>query len=150
MFCPVQEHCRAFQEGTVHELPVKSKAKKQKKIPYTVLLVKNSHNEYLIEKRPEDGLLADMWQFPMVPAGEVDKGEIENWFQVEYGVNVSLSAKQTDLKHVFSHIIWQLEVFVALTASEKAEDERLRFVSREELEDYPFPVSHQRMMPYLP
>ncbi|ALX48955.1 A/G-specific adenine glycosylase [Lentibacillus amyloliquefaciens] len=150
MFCPVQEHCRAFQEGRVHELPFKSKAKKQKKMSYTVLLIKNNHNEYVIEKRPEDGLLANMWQFPMVPTGEIGKEHIENWFRLEYGIDVELSAKQVDLKHVFTHIIWQLEVVTATTASETSDDERLQFVSCKKMEDHPFPVSHQKMLPYLP
>ncbi|TFJ91475.1 A/G-specific adenine glycosylase [Lentibacillus salicampi] len=149
MFCPVQEHCRAFQEGIEQELPVKSKAKKQKKVPYTVLLIRNEKNEYLIEKRPDDGLLANMWQFPMVPVAEVGKDHMANWFKMEYGIDVKPSAKKGDLRHVFSHIIWELEIVEATTTNEKAEDERVYFVTRDELSAYPFPVSHQKMMPYI-
>ncbi|HLS10411.1 A/G-specific adenine glycosylase [Lentibacillus sp.] len=149
MFCPVQEHCLAFQEGLEENLPVKSKAKKQKKIHYTVLLIRNGKNECLIEKRPDNGLLANMWQFPMVPVDEIGRDHMANWFQMEYGIDVELSAKKGDLKHVFTHIIWQLEVVEARTKSDQAEDERLCFVSRDELDDYPFPVSHQKMMQYL-
>lgn len=149
MLCPVQAYCRAFQEGIEQELPVKSKAKKQKKVSYTVLLIRNDNNEYVIEKRPDEGLLASMWQFPMVPADEIGKDHAENWFQMEYGIDVDIRSKQVDLKHVFSHIIWQLDVVAATTASNKATDERLRFVKRDELGEYPFPVSHQKMMPYL-
>src|SRR5699024_5060040 len=67
MFCPVQEHCQAFAEGIQEELPVKKKAKKQKSLSYAVLLIKNAQDEYMIEKRPNEGLLANLWQFPMVP-----------------------------------------------------------------------------------
>ncbi|GGK03561.1 adenine DNA glycosylase [Lentibacillus kapialis] len=149
MFCPVQEHCRAFQEGVEQELPVKSKAKKQKKIPYTVLLIRNERDEYLIEKRPEEGLLANLWQFPMVPVAEIGQDHIVTWFEMEYGIKIELSSKQGDLKHVFSHIIWQMEIVAATTSNKAVEDERLRFVSLQELETYPFPVSHQKMMPYI-
>ncbi|QKY68263.1 A/G-specific adenine glycosylase [Lentibacillus sp. CBA3610] len=149
MFCPVQEYCRAFQAGMEQELPVKSKAKKQKKIAYTVLLIRNDNDEYVIEKRPENGLLANMWQFPMAPVDEIGKDHIKNWVQLEYGIDVELSSKQGDLKHVFSHIIWQLEVVAATSTSDEAADDRLRFVRRDELENYPFPVSHQKMMQYL-
>ncbi|WP_010529685.1 A/G-specific adenine glycosylase [Lentibacillus jeotgali] len=149
MFCPVQDHCRAFQEGTERELPVKSKAKKQKKIPYTVLLIRNENDEYLIEKRPENGLLANLWQFPMVPVAEIGNDHVVNWFEMEYGIDVELSDKQGDLKHVFSHIIWQLEIVAAKTSRKETEDDRVRFVSRDELETYPFPVSHQKMTRYI-
>lgn|SRR5699024_2434635 len=149
MFCPVQKHCRAFQEGMEQELPIKSKAKKQKKIPYTVLLIHNERGEYLIEKRPENGLLANLWQFPMVPIAEIGKDHMVNWFEMEYGIDVELSDKKGDLKHVFSHIIWQLEIVAATTPSKETEDKRVRFVSRDELEEYPFPVSHQKMMRYI-
>ncbi|MFD1360716.1 A/G-specific adenine glycosylase [Lentibacillus salinarum] len=149
LFCPVQEYCRAFQEGMEQDLPVKSKAKKQKKVHYTVLLICNDNDEYLIEKRPDDGLLANMWQFPMVPVDEIGKDHMDNWFQLEYGIDITLSAKQGDLKHVFSHIIWQLEIVTATTSRDQAADKRLRFVSRDMLDEYPFPVSHQKMMPYI-
>lgn len=149
MFCPVQEYCRAFQDGMEQDLPVKSKGKKQKKVNYTVLLIRNAKDEYLIEKRPNDGLLANMWQFPMVPVDEIGKDHAENWFQLEYGIDVELLSKQGNLKHVFSHIIWQLEIVRARTKSDQTADERLQFVHRDDLDQYPFPVSHQKMMSYL-
>ncbi|SFB16887.1 A/G-specific DNA-adenine glycosylase [Lentibacillus halodurans] len=149
MLCPVQELCRAFQEGMEQDLPIKSKAKKQKKVPYIVLLIRNDNNEYLIEKRPDNGLLANMWQFPMVPVDEIGKDHAKNWFEMEYGIDVELLSKQGELKHVFTHIIWQLEVVAAVTASNQTTDERLRFVSCNEMDNYPFPVSHQNMMQYI-
>lgn len=149
MLCPVQEQCRAFAEGIQQELPIKSKAKKQKKIPYVALLVRNQKNQYVIEKRSEKGLLANMWQFPMVPINEIGMAHIENWFQMEYGVIINLGNKKGKLKHVFSHIIWQLDIYEATTESNLVNDERIRLVDYDELDQFPFPVSHQKMMKYL-
>ncbi|WP_164670003.1 A/G-specific adenine glycosylase [Virgibacillus doumboii] len=149
MLCPVQEYCRAFAEGIEEDLPVKSKAKKQKTIPYVTLLIRNEKKQYIIEKRSENGLLANMWQFPMVPINEIGMEHIENWFQMEYGVNVKIGNKQGKLKHVFSHIIWQIDIYDATTDSDCANDDRIRFVNHDELDDYPFPVSHQKMMKYM-
>lgn len=149
MLCPVQEHCRAFAQGVEEELPVKSKAKKQKTIPYAVLLIRNKRNQYIIEKRSEEGLLANMWQFPMVPIDEIGMDHIANWMQMEYGVKVNLGNKKGELKHVFSHIIWQLDILEAITVDNEVHDNRIRFVNRDELEDYPFPVSHQKMIKYI-
>ncbi len=149
MLCPIQEQCRAFDEGIEQQLPIKSKAKKQKTIPYVVLLIRNEKNQYLIEKRSETGLLANMWQFPMVPIDEIGMDHIESWINMEYGVQVNLGNKKGKLKHVFSHLIWQLDIFEATTESVKADDSRIELVDSNELNDYPFPVSHQKMMKYM-
>jgi len=147
--CPVQQHCRAYDEGIAEQLPIKSKAKKQKTIPYVALLIKNKQNEYVIEKRPNKGLLADLWQFPMVPINEIGMDHIENWVYGEYGLTISLQGKQGKLKHVFSHIIWQLEIYHAITDETSPEEEPFRFVAEADLSAYPFPVSHLNMMKYL-
>ncbi|MFC4556830.1 A/G-specific adenine glycosylase [Virgibacillus kekensis] len=149
MLCPVQEYCRAFADGVEEDLPNKSKAKKQKTKPYVALLIRNQNDQFVIEKRSENGLLAYMWQFPMVPVDEIGLEHIENWFQMEYGINITLGKKQGKLKHVFSHIIWQLDIYEAVTNNILADDDRLILVDRKEMDQYPFPVSHQKMMKYF-
>ncbi|WP_373895383.1 A/G-specific adenine glycosylase [Virgibacillus natechei] len=149
LLCPVQDYCLAFAEGIEEELPVKSKAKKQKTIPYVSILIKNDNSEYVIEKRAEKGLLAGLWQFPMIPINEIGWDNIENWILREYGLEIKLNERKGKLKHVFSHIIWELEIYGANTQHQYIADERLRFVYKEELHAYPFPVSHQKMMKYI-
>ncbi|MFD1040068.1 A/G-specific adenine glycosylase [Virgibacillus byunsanensis] len=149
MLCPVQEYCKAFAEGIEEELPIKSKSKKQKTVPYVALLICNNHNQYIIEKRSEKGLLANLWQFPMVPINEIGMDHLENWFESEYGVSITLNRKQGNLKHVFSHIIWQLEIYEARTNQQEVNDDRLKMVDQETMDTFPFPVSHQKMMKYI-
>src|SRR5690625_1986240 len=103
--CPVQQYCRAYDEKVVEQLPIKTKAKKEKSIEYLVLLIRNQKNEFVIEQRPYTGLLADLWQFPMVPMSEVNLNEIENWIDKKYGIKIALKEKKGQLKHVFSHLI---------------------------------------------
>ncbi|WP_339229119.1 A/G-specific adenine glycosylase [Oceanobacillus sp. FSL K6-2867] len=149
LLCPVQEHCYAFAEGIQEELPVKTKAKKQKRIAYVALLIKNDNDDYVIEKRGENGLLANLWQFPMVPIEEIGMEHLENWVYSEYGIRIELGEQKGKLKHVFSHIIWQLEIFEANTLQTGLDDERVIFVNKDTIKEYPFPVSHQKMMKYL-
>lgn len=145
LVCPVLEHCCAFEVGAQAELPVKSKAKKQKTIFYAALKVKNADGNYLIEKRPETGLLANMYQFPMVPLSEVALMDIPEWFKEEYGVDVKLGKRDGDLKHVFSHLIWDIEIYEAETDATEVADNRLRLASPDEMKKLPFPVSHLRI-----
>lgn len=152
LFCPVQEHCRAFDQGIQEELPVKKKKAKQRKKSYLTLLIKNYEGKVLIEKRPETGLLANLWQFPMVPEDIKDSAAAEEWFYQEYGLNVTIKReKRGELKHVFTHIIWELDIHDAILDAEASDvlDQRLRLVEVERIKDYPFPVSHQKMMTYL-
>ncbi len=150
LICPVQQYCRAYDEGVVDQLPIKAKPKKQKNLQYIVLLINNENNEYVIEQRPDTGLLADLWQFPMVPISDISFDEIENWISEKYGITVSLQEKKGELKHVFTHIIWNLEVYSAETPHIKSTGDDWRFVHRRDLRAYPFPVSHLNMMNFLP
>ena len=61
MFCPVQEHCEAFLNGTVETLPVKTTKVKKKHIKQHVYIIKTQDNEVLIEKRMQK-LLNNMFR----------------------------------------------------------------------------------------
>ncbi|WP_163971032.1 A/G-specific adenine glycosylase [Oceanobacillus halotolerans] len=149
MLCPIQQHCTAFDEGIEQQLPIKSKGKKTKTVPLVALLIQNDQKEYLIEQRPSKGLLANLWQFPMAPIAEIGFDHIENWFQSEYGIAVTLMENVGTQKHVFSHLVWDLAIYKANTVAEETLDERLTFVKKEDLDNFPFPVSHQKMMTYI-
>ncbi|KGX87417.1 DNA glycosylase [Pontibacillus halophilus JSM 076056 = DSM 19796] len=149
MLCPVQEHCRAFHAGKEQLLPVKSSKKKQKRKPYMSLLLKDEHGRILVEKRPDDGLLANLWQFPMVSLEEHNRLNVEKWIQGEYGLQVSLGSTVDNIKHTFSHVIWDLEVMTGEIKSGELDKSNARLSSPEEMEQLPFPVSHQKMMKHL-
>ncbi|WP_100013319.1 A/G-specific adenine glycosylase [Lentibacillus sediminis] len=149
LFCPVQEHCIAFAEGLEEALPVKKKAKKQKPVAYLVLLIKDEQDRYVIEKRPDEGLLANLWQFLMVPIEEVGWDHAANWVHDEYGLDIKISKRKGELKHVFSHLIWEMEIYEARISGLDELDGRLRAVSKEEAAQFPFPVSHQKMFTYM-
>src|SRR5699024_8381591 len=120
----------------------------QKSVPYAALLIRNESNQYMIEKRPENGLLANLWQFPMAPLHEIDEEHIVEWAAKKYGVSMELGEKAGSLKHVFSHLIWQIDIYYAWTGQSETTGDRIQFVHQEDLELYPFPVSHQKMMAY--
>lgn len=149
LLCPVREHCRAFQEGKEQLLPIKSSKKKQKRIPYYALVIKDQKGRYLVQKRPDKGLLANLWQFPMVPADEVNRNQLPQWFYHEYGLDVAFGTSVEKIQHTFSHVIWDLEVITGHATNGMLEDEPSRFVEKEDLEELPFPVSHQKIKNYL-
>ncbi len=147
LHCPVREHCRAYDKGIQTELPIKNKAKKQRVEKYDVILLRNKNGEVAIEKRPNDGLLANMWQFPMVRTDQIKNENIEEWFYAAYGMKINKQEELFKFKHIFSHIIWDLTVVEAELVKEDAKE--LTFVKKEALIDYPFSVSHIKVMRYL-
>lgn len=111
LLCPVRENCIAFAEGDPASLPVKSKKVKTKELHYKVFVALDSRGRYLVEKREEQGLLANMWQFPMIE----QKDEHLAFEQFKQTYNVQLEDGMLPilkLKHVFSHLVWQIEAFL--------------------------------------
>jgi A/G-specific adenine glycosylase len=50
------------------------------------------------------------------------------------------------IEHVFSHLIWNLHVFTGTIQGQIKEASDLRLVSLDEIVEFAFPVSHQRIL----
>lgn len=148
--CPIRSHCLAYEAGIQQYLPNRKKQPKQRVISYATVLIVSKNYEVIIEQRPENGLLANMWQFPMINIDDIGTDHIEHYLYAEYGIPINDLVKKDTLKHIFTHLIWDLTVYVARTDLEKTPDDRLKFISDREIASYPFPVPHLKMMKHLP
>lgn len=141
MFCPVQNHCMAFEENNVLNLPVKLKKVKKTVQQYKVLIIQKD-DAIVIEKRPDTGLLASMWQFPMF---EMDTHVSD----IEEKMNMSLYIEDAPIvktKHQFTHLEWQMEVYLAHTKDEIPS--KYQLISIEDKNTYNFPVSMTKIFDY--
>lgn len=107
--CPLAEICQGFEKGTAIELPVKTPPKARKVQQMTVLLVQTPEGKYLLEKRPEEGLLAGLWQ-PLLLEGALTMEQAKQYLQSK-GLEVSFCKEGASAKHIFSHIEWQMKSF---------------------------------------
>lgn len=146
LHCPVREQCTAFEKGLVDQLPVRGKQAKQKEIDYFVLLIRDENGNVAIEQRENKGLLANMWQFPMVTT---DKIRMNDWLENPYGIAIRLREKQGEIRHVFSHLIWNLHVYETDVTWEDEAEKPFIMIKEAQLSDYPFSVSHTKVMDYL-
>lgn len=133
--CPWAEACAARREGTAAELPVRPKKQPSRIVHGAVAVVAatppdggepsgraplaagGSERRVLVVRRPDDGLLAGMWEFPWVevPVGAQDQeaaGLLEQALLDMCGVVASYAGRLPDVTHVFSHLEWRLRVFV--------------------------------------
>src|SRR5690625_3963083 len=136
--CPLKNYCQAYELNRQEELPVKTKAKKQKQTSYYSLILKDAQNRFFIQKRPEDGLLANLWEFPLVMPSEMTKEDIINWLYLEYGRKVKIVKEGRRVRHIFSHVIWEIDPIIChVDQSDPTNDGK--FVTLKEMAKYPMP-----------
>lgn len=140
LLCPVREYCTAFFEGDAHQLPIKTKKTKTKKIQYDIFVAKDKSGRYLLTKRPSEGLLANMWEFPMIERNDQSIEQFEQMFEVE--VMNEKGKTFLEFKHIFSHLVWEMKCYVV--ECKFKEDGQL--YSLEEMEQLPMAVPMQKIM----
>lgn len=149
LLCPVRDHCQAFHEGVQNELPVKTKKKKQRNVQLAAGIFTNEEGKILIRKRPESGLLANLWEFPTVELGlefQRHRDQLEEHFEEQYGFKPHVQDTLGQIDHVFSHLIWNIQVFSGSFKGRVTESPQLKLVSEEEIQEYAFPVPYQKML----
>jgi A/G-specific adenine glycosylase len=149
LLCPVREHCQAFQEGTQTELPVKTKKKKQRNVQLAAGIFTNDKEQILIRKRPDTGLLANLWEFPTVELSldfQRQRDQLEEHFEDQYEITPKVHESIGQIDHVFSHLIWNIQVYSGSFTGEVNETPQLKLVSEKEIEEYAFPVPYQKML----
>jgi A/G-specific adenine glycosylase len=148
LLCPVCDHCHAFNEGVQTELPVKSKKKAARKLNMAAAVLFTEDNRVVIHKRASSGLLANLWEFPNFEVSSTRSGrkQLEERMEEAYSVEATLKAGvMTKIQHVFTHIIWDIEVYAGSVETSTLKETDLIAVTIEEMEKYAFPVSHQKI-----
>jgi A/G-specific adenine glycosylase len=149
LLCPVRDHCQAFHEGVQTELPIKTKKSSQKSVQLAAVILKNEQGKFLIHKRPQSGLLANLWEFPNIEVQQpliTDRKQISQLFENTYRINSKLEKSIGQIEHVFSHLIWNITVYTGVISPEFQTSEEWKFVTFDEMEQYAFPVSYQKML----
>ncbi len=67
--CPLTGQCRARAEGTQELRPASKRRPRVRTVSYAVLVARNPAGELLMVRRPPDGLLGGLWEFPAVEIG---------------------------------------------------------------------------------
>lgn len=107
--CPVADDCKARANGTQLLRPVKPQKKKSVEEEKTVLVIR-ADKRVIVQKRPNKGLLKNLWQYTLVDAHLTEKEAVA--FAQEQG-HVPLKIKQgPTYKHIFSHRIWNIVSFI--------------------------------------
>jgi len=109
--CPIQPQCRAFERDEQEIIPT-PKVFRAKKIEAVVAVIRDG-NKILIQQRPEEGLLAGLWEFP---GGKVEPGEslqaaVKRELHEELGVEVETARHLLTVKHAYTQFEVTLHAF---------------------------------------
>ena len=105
--CPLKCLCDACREGDADLLPVKAVQKPPVEIEMAVLLV-TCKNKILLHQRKE-ALLKNLWVYPLME-DVFTEDEVQNalW---KIGLNPLGIRKLNRAKHVFTHRVWQMQLW---------------------------------------
>ncbi len=148
--CPVTGHCLAYRYGEQEIIP--SPKKLDLRRIEAVLAIIEHRGRYLIQKRPEKGLLAGLWEFP---GGKVEPGEsplraLRREVGEELGAELRGSPRRLiRVKHAYTRFLVTLQAYECRLAPPLPRGPRLRWVSLAGLRRYPFPSGSAKVVDFL-
>ncbi len=150
--CPWEALCQAHHMGKTAEFP-KKKAKKARKIEEKTVLVIQDEDRAAFRRRPEKGLLAGMYEFPVLE-GRLAEGKVLEILG-QMGLKVLRIRPIGEAKHIFSHKEWHMVGYaIKVDELERPEKPEFRqdwiFVDKNEVrENYPVPAAYAAYTEYL-
>ncbi len=140
--CPVSFICQAYQKGLLAVLPVKAK-KQNRKIINKVVFVFHYENEYAIQKRPDHGLLASLYEFPNID--DVMNLEAFSRYCVQNNIFYQTIDLLGEYKHVFTHLEWNMNCYI-ISLSKKIEDKYIWATKDELYTKYSLPTAFSKIL----
>ncbi|MFC2023268.1 A/G-specific adenine glycosylase [Chloroflexota bacterium] len=149
--CPLVEQCRAHEEGIQDMLPIGATRSRRPHRDVTAGVIWDSDGHLLITRRPLDGMLGGLWEFP---GGKRRPGEalptcLHREIDEELAISIEVGQLLCTIEHSFSHFHMTLYAFDCLWlggAPECLGCTDLRWVTTDQLDAYAFPVADQKII----
>ena len=106
--CPLRNICQANLKQDQRSYPARAPKTPRRREEKTVFIFRYDDCE-AVEKRPSQGLLAGLWQYPniegtLTPAQAISQAE-------EWGVRPAALIKKVTRSHIFTHITWEMTAY---------------------------------------
>ena len=163
---PVKDFSAAFLHGTMDRYPIKAPKKKPIPIYLKALVVSNEKGQFLLEKNESEKLLAGFWHFPLIEVNEFSEQthDLDLFSQVaepilemgpspqasfeqDYDLDVNwLGVSFEEVKHVFSHRKWHIQLIAGQVSENKDyTDREVLWLTPEEFSLYPLAKPQQKI-----
>ena len=136
--CPLQALCDAFSAGDAEELPVLPRKNPPKALDYAVCLV-FSGDRVLMRQRTE-AMLRGLWVFPMAE-GKFALRQLPAVVKKQLKLTVAQVASAGEAKHVFTHQVWQMQLYTMSVPENAQPPAGYRFIPVAEMGDLAIPTA---------
>ncbi len=137
--CPLRRYCGACAAGETELLPVRT-PKKEKQQLYAACGICKRGNAFLMHLRPDTGMLASMWEFPMALA----PGKKDCIALLEKLVGGAAGETLWTRHHVFTHRIWDMTAY-RINGVRKPDGEDWQWITPDEYRELPLAGPHARL-----
>lgn len=163
--CPISQYCLAYAENRQTDFPVKSKKAKPKDVYYIAGAIEDQ-GSFLLVQRPETGLLASMWHFPLEEVTKEQYEALQRTWAKEEQLQLDLIAEDDALEifpdlpvvwqkrhfgeitHIFSHLKWHVLLFYGRKRGELTLQDS-EWAAKESFQNYVFPKPQQKLVDQL-
>ena len=138
--CPCRYFCGTGQNDPMH-YPIKE-AKKERKVEQLTVFLLTCNGLTAIRKRPAEGLLSGLWEFPNCPEhlSEADTLHQAEIWGCQHPVFIGVKSN----RHVFTHIEWNIRCY---TLSCDSTSDLFTWVSDQQLDDeIPLPTAFRKLL----
>jgi A/G-specific adenine glycosylase len=158
LLCPVSAHCRAFAHGTQGQRPVTTPKRQTPHYDVAAGVIWQGEigvSPLLIAQRPQEGMLGGLWEFP---GGKLEPEDadlpscLRREIEEELGIAIEVGEQVAIVQHAYTHFRITLYAFHARHVG--GEPQALgcaawRWVTLDELDAYPFPVTDRKIIAVL-
>ncbi len=147
--CPITEFCLAYQAGEQEVIPAPKKRNYQK-IEAVIGIIRKS-GQFLIQKRPSRGLLADLWEFPggKKAAGESLEQALDREIKEELSAEIAQKNFLTKVRHAYTQFQVDLYAYECRLKNEPCLNRRQRWVTLKAIRRYPVPSGSAKIINFL-
>lgn len=139
--CPLKSLCLAAREGLTGEIPVRTPKKARRIEKKTVFLIEHG-KEVAVRKRPDQGLLAGLYEYPNVD-GWLSGDEAKEWL-AEQGACAEEILLLKPVTHVYSHVEWRMRAYAVKIEGNYPEN--MLFVDEERMnQDITLPSAFEKV-----
>ncbi len=111
------------------------------------MLIIRDGERVLLQKRPEGGLLAGMYEFPCMEGYPGERAVLD--FVRAKGLSPVRIQRLPEAKHMFSHVEWRMKGFALLVEEPDAQDQLLFVKPSDSEEKYAIPAAFARYSQYM-
>ena len=147
--CPLSRWCEAQRLGLQESIPRRAAKRALPHRDVVVAVIADREGNLLIDRRPDQGLLGGLWEFPggKRESGETLAGALAREIREELGVRIRILGKIGTIPHSYSHFRVSLHGYRCKMAGGKIRRRPTRrWAAPEELGSLAFPRATRKLL----